>query len=253
MLDNLRFQEVEKAIFRAKEAIYYGNHCITKGEPFIIIDGAVISNFKVESRDISSGGRSTEYADSTISGVSFNLTDGRIKLDLFNSIYGENKKSQPVTYTVSETALVENTNELLLPSEPYGKVILYLTDDYGNSAKIAENQYTIENNKIVFIKEVNHLITYVYETSVESKCSNSIRQLGQNIVGTLEMQCIALDVITEEKIRVLLKFNKVSVSTDLSINFNNSLQASGSVIYVRGLPEDNQSIINKEIFTIDVI
>ena len=67
------------------------------------------------------------------------------------------------------------------------------------------------------------------------------------------MQCIALDVITEEKIRVLLKFDKVSISTDLSISFNNSGAASKSIVYVQALLEENQSKVNKEIFDMIIL
>ena len=62
-----------------------------------------------------------------------------------------------------------------------------------------------------------------------------------------------MDILTEEKINVIIRFDKVSVGTNLYISFNNSEKGSGSIIYVQGLAEDNQNAVNKEIFTIEVI
>ena len=50
-----------------------------------------------------------------------------------------------------------------------------------------------------------------------------------------------------------MKFDKVSVGTNLSISFNNSGRSSESMIYVRALPEDNQNDVNKAIFSIEVM
>ena len=60
MLDRLRFQEVEKAIFRVREDGRYGDKCLKKGEPFMVIDNASISSFVVGERDKNIVGRSTE-------------------------------------------------------------------------------------------------------------------------------------------------------------------------------------------------
>lgn len=253
MLDNLRFQEVEKAIFRASNEIRYGNRCILKNEPFMIVDNADISDFSVTQRPIIGTGRSTEYSVTTIQGVSFNLIDGRVKMDLFNSIFGQEKDSQPITFTISDTVILNNLDSFELPSSPSGDVLLYLTDDYGNCTRIANNQYIVEDKTVTFIKPITKMITYIYEQSIMPKRTTSIGQLGQDLVGSLEMQCIALDVITEEKIRVLLKFDKVSISTDLSISFNNSGAASKSIVYVQALLEENQSKVNKEIFDMIIL
>ena len=67
------------------------------------------------------------------------------------------------------------------------------------------------------------------------------------------MQCTAMDIITEEKFGVLLKFPKVVVGADLMIGFNDSSATSGSILYVMALPEEVQGVVNKSIFTIDVM
>lgn len=253
MLDNLRFQEINKAIFRMKTDTVYGNKKILKGEPFLIIDDMSMSNFKVNRRDIISSGRSVESTTTTIESVSFNLVDGKIKMDLFNAIYGEEEKKDNTTFTVINTVLLNNEKEFVLPSIPCGKVLLYLTDDYGRNIKIKEDQYAIEDKKIILIKEINSLITYVYEQEINLKYGTNIQQIGKDLIGTLELQCTALDIITEEKINILLKFNKVSISTNFLINFNNSSEVSSSIIYINAIPEDNQSIVNKKIFNIEII
>lgn len=253
MLDNLRFQEINKAIFRMKTDTVYGNKKILKGEPFLIIDDMSMSNFKVNRRDIISSGRSVESTTTTIESVSFNLVDGKIKMDLFNAIYGEEEEKDNTTFTVINTILLNNEKEFVLPSVPYGKVLLYLTDEYGRNIKIKEDQYTIEDKKIILIKEINSLITYVYEQETNLKYGTNIQQIGKDLIGTLELQCTALDIITEEKINILLKFNKVSISTNFLINFNNSSEVSSSIIYINAIPEDNQSIVNKKIFNIEII
>lgn len=36
------------------------------------------------------------------------------------------------------------------------------------------------------------------------------------------MQCQAMDILTEEKMNIIIRFNKVSVGTNFYIGFNNS-------------------------------
>lgn len=253
MLDNLRFQEIEKAIFRVREDGLYGTKFLKKGEPFMIIDNASISNFSVSQRDKNFIGRSTEAGTSTIRNVTFSLANGSLMLNLFNSIFGKSRKDARTTATVNDTAALIETDTFNLPSQPVGEVMLYLTDDYGVLTKIATDQYSIEGQRVTFIKPINRVITYVYEEEVTSSVLTSIRQLGTELVLSLEMQCQAMDILTEEKINVIIRFDKVSVGTNLYISFNNSEKGSGSIIYVQGLAEDNQNAVNKEIFTIEVI
>mgnify|MGYP003538786880 CR=1 FL=1 len=226
MLDRLRFQEVEKAIFRVREDGRYGDKCLKKGEPFMVIDNASISSFVVGERDKNIVGRSTEAGTSTIKHVSFSLMNGSMMLNLFNSI---------------------------LPSKPMGEVLLYLTDDYGNLTKVAKDQFEVVEDEIHLIKKVNHLFTYLYEEENEAKSLTSIKQLGAEVIMSLEMQCQAMDILTEEKMNIIIRFNKVSVGTNFYIGFNNSEKAYGSTVYVQGLADDNQNGVNKEIFTIEVM
>ena len=102
MLDRLRFQEIEKAIFKVRESGTYGNRYLCSNEPFLIIDNASISNFSVGERDKNAVGRSTEASTATIKNVQFNLSNGQIMLNLFNTIFGDTKNSQPTTYTVND-------------------------------------------------------------------------------------------------------------------------------------------------------
>ena len=253
MLDRLRFQEVEKAIFRTREERKYSDRCLLKNEPILIIDNAKLSDFNVRDRGLTFKGRSVEGTTSVINGVTFTLSNGQIMLDLFNTIYGTVKNNQSTAFTINETVMLNNEDVIELPSIPTGEVLLYLTDDYGNSTRIASSQYSIEGNKITFIKPITQLITYIYEEEATSKISSYIGQIGEDIICSLEMQCLAMDIQTEETIRVLMKFHKASISTDLKIDFNNSTKASGSAVYVNAIPEDTQGKVNKEIFSIEVI
>lgn len=253
MLDRLRFQEVEKVVFKAREKGRYGNKNLEKDEPFLIIDNAEMSRFRVKQRDKTSTSRSTEFSTSTIEGVSFNLSNGQVMLNLFESIFGTALPKKTTTFTINNVIQMEDTDTLELPSNPVGEVILYLTDDYGRIQKIAKTQYTISGNIITFIKSISHLITYVYQQEVPTQEGTSIKQLGAELILSLEMQCKAMDTLTEETIPLLIKFDKVSVGTSLSISFNNSSSNSESVIYVESLVEDLQNGVNKELFTIEVI
>lgn len=253
MLDRIRIQEIEKAIFRMRETREYGGRNICKNEPFLIIDDAKMSDFTVNKRSIQASGRSTEATTSTTRAVTFSLTNGKVMLDLFNAVFGNVKTSQSTTFTRTKTVQILDDDELLLPTKPVGEVILYITDDYGSLTKIAPSQYSVEENKVTFIKPISYLITYVYEEEIGTKLSSSIGQIGEDIIGTLEMQCVGLDIMTEEKIRFLIKFNKVSVTTRLTIDFNDSTGASSSVITVHGLPEELQNKVNKDLFTIEVL
>lgn len=253
MLDNLRFQEIEKAVFRVREDGVYGTKYLKKGDPFMIIDNASISNFSVSQRDQNFVGRSTEAATSTIRNVSFGLSNGSLMLNLFNSIFGRTQKDVTTKVTVTDVAMLVDEDTFELPSVPSGEVILYLTDDYGNLTKIAADQYSIEGQQVIFIKPINRIITYIYEKEIVSETLTSIRQLGTEVILSLEMQCKAMDILTEEQFDVIIRFNKVSVGTNLYISFNNSEKASGSMIYVQGLADDNQNDVNKEIFTIEVV
>lgn len=253
MLDRLRFQEIEKAIFKAREDRKYGDRYVLKGEPILIIDNAEMSRFLINERIKHMVGRSEEATTATIRNVTFDISDGKIMFDLFSTIFGETKNSQPTTFTINETILLNEEQAFNLPSVPAGKVLLYLTDDYGHLTRIAESQYNVEDKQVVLVKPVSELITYVYEEAVIDKVHTSIKQLGEDIVCSLELQCIAMDVLTEEKMRILMKFNKVSVGANASIRFNDSTGAFGTTISIQGLPEDNQNSVNKEIFTLEVI
>lgn len=253
MLDRLRFQEIEKAIFRVREDGRYGEKYLKRGEPFMIIDNASISSFAVGERDKNIVGRSTEAGTSTIKHVSFSLMNGSMMLNLFNSIFGETKTKQKTKATITDTVLMNDQDIIKLPSKPIGEVLLYLTDDYGNLTRVATDQFEVVEDEIRLIKKVNHLFTYLYEEENEAKTLTSIKQLGAEVIMSLEMQCQAMDILTEEKMNIIIRFNKVSVGTNFYIGFNNSEKAYGSTIYVQGLADDNQNGVNKEIFTIEVM
>ena len=253
MLDRLRFQEVEKAIFRVREDGRYGDKSLKRGEPFMVIDNASISSFVVGERDKNIVGRSTEAGTSTIKHVSFSLMNGSMMLNLFNSIFGETKTNQKTKATITDTVLMNDQDIIKLPSKPIGEVLLYLTDDYGNLTKVAKDQFEVVEDEIHLIKKVNHLFTYLYEEENEAKSLTSIKQLGAEVIMSLEMQCQAMDILTEEKMNIIIRFNKVSVGTNFYIGFNNSEKAYGSTVYVQGLADDNQNGVNKEIFTIEVM
>lgn len=253
MLDRLRFQEVEKAIFRVREDGLYGDEYLKRGEPFMVIDNASISSFVVGERDKNIVGRSTEAGTSTIKHVSFSLMNGSMMLNLFNSIFGETKTNQKTKATITDTVLMNDQDIIKLPSKPMGEVLLYLTDDYGNLTKVAKDQFDVVEDEIHLIKKVNHLFTYLYEEENEAKSLTSIKQLGAEVIMSLEMQCQAMDILTEEKMNIIIRFNKVSVGTNFYIGFNNSEKAYGSTVYVQGLADDNQNGVNKEIFTIEVM
>ena len=253
MLDRLRMQEVERAIFKMREEREYGGRKICKGEPFLVIDDAKMSSLNFRSRSIVPSGRSTEASDAIMRDINFALTNGQVMMDLFNAVYGEMKYSQSTTFTRTGAEQLDDEAILELPSTPAGKLILYLTDDYGFLTRIASDQYSVEKNIVTFIKPITQLITYTYEEKVMAKAISDIRQVGEDIIGSLEIQCKALDIMTEEPIEVLLKFDKVSISTSLSIDFNNSSSASASTIYVHALPTELQNKVNKDIMSIEII
>lgn len=219
----------------------------------MVIDNASISNFVVGERDKNIVGRSTEAGTSTIKHVSFSLMNGSMMLNLFNSIFGETKTNQKTKATITDTVLMNDQDIIKLPSKPMGEVLLYLTDDYGNLTKVAKDQFEVVEDEIHLIKKVNHLFTYLYEEENEAKSLTSIKQLGAEVIMSLEMQCQAMDILTEEKMNIIIRFNKVSVGTNFYIGFNNSEKAYGSTVYVQGLADDNQNGVNKEIFTIEVM
>ncbi len=253
MLDRLRFQEMEKAVFKARENMKYGNRCVEKDEPILIIDNAQLSEFIVGSEVITNTGRSTISETANVRSIDFTLSNGQISLNLFNNIFGRTSFGKESVFTINKTILLNNSDNFLLPELPTGDVLLYLTDDYGNLTKIAKDQYSIEEQKVIFIKEVSHLITYVFQTKKKNLSRTDIKQLGTHLITSLEMQCTALDTLTEEKLAVLIKFDKVSVGVGLDITFNTSKNTSQSLISVSALVEDGQSEVNKDLFTIEVM
>lgn len=273
MLDRIRIQEVEKAIFRMREERPYGGRRIAKNEPFLIVDKAAVSDFNVVKRSIVEVGRSTEATGAIIKGITFNLTNGQVMMDLFNAIFGNISSSQSTTFTVTGDYDMGDSNELVLPTQPDGQVFLYLYTDNGLK-KICENQYEFKGNEdqkrtielksgigeyggyyIEFKNEDyrNKTIKYIYDERVNNVTRSSIGQIGEDIIGTLEMQCIAYDIYKEEQMRILIKFEKVSVSTSLRISFNNSEKATSSIISVHALVPELQNGINKKIMTIELL
>lgn len=273
MLDRIRIQEVEKAIFRMREERPYGGRRIAKNEPFLIVDKAAVSDFNVVKRSIAEVGRSTEATGAIIKGITFNLTNGQVMMDLFNAIFGNISSSQSTTFTVTGDYDMGDSNELVLPTQPDGQVFLYLYTDNGLK-KICENQYEFKGNEdqkrtielkngiggyggyyIEFKNEDyrNKTIKYIYDERVNNVTRSSIGQIGEDIIGTLEMQCIAYDIYKEEQMRILIKFEKVSVSTSLRISFNNSEKATSSIISVHALVPELQNGINKKIMTIELL
>lgn len=273
MLDRIRIQEVEKAIFRMREERPYGGRRIAKNEPFLIVDKAAVSDFNVVKRSIAEVGRSTEATGAIIKGITFNLTNGQVMMDLFNAIFGNISSSQSTTFTVTGDYDMGDSNELVLPTQPDGQIFLYLYTDNGLK-KICENQYEFKGNEdqkrtielksgigeyggyyIEFKNEDyrNKTIKYIYDERVNNITRSSIGQIGEDIIGTLEMQCIAYDIYKEEQMRILIKFEKVSVSTSLRISFNNSEKATSSIISVHALVPELQNGINKKIMTIELL
>lgn len=273
MLDRIRIQEVEKAIFRMREERPYGGRRIAKNEPFLIVDKAAVSDFNVVKRSIAEVGRSTEATGAIIKGITFNLTNGQVMMDLFNAIFGNISSSQSTTFTVTGDYDMGDSNELVLPTQPDGQIFLYLYTDNGLK-KICENQYEFKGNEdqkrtielksgigeyggyyIEFKNEDyrNKTIKYIYDERVNNVTRSSIGQIGEDIIGTLEMQCIAYDIYKEEQMRILIKFEKVSVSTSLRISFNNSEKATSSIISVHALVPELQNGINKKIMTIELL
>lgn len=273
MLDRIRIQEVEKAIFRMREERPYGGRRIAKNEPFLIVDKAAVSDFNVVKRSIAEVGRSTEATGAIIKGITFNLTNGQVMMDLFNAIFGNISSSQSTTFTVTGDYDMGDSNELVLPTQPDGQIFLYLYTDNGLK-KICENQYEFKGGEdqkrtielksgigeyggyyIEFKNEDyrNKTIKYIYDERVNNVTRSSIGQIGEDIIGTLEMQCIAYDIYKEEQMRILIKFEKVSVSTSLRISFNNSEKATSSIISVHALVPELQNGINKKIMTIELL
>ena len=273
MLDRIRIQEVEKAIFRMREERPYGGRRIAKNEPFLIVDKAAVSDFNVVKRSIAEVGRSTEATGAIIKGITFNLTNGQVMMDLFNAIFGNISSSQSTTFTVTGDYDMGDSNELVLPTQPDGQIFLYLYTDNGLK-KICENQYEFKGDEdqkrtielksgigeyggyyIEFKNEDyrNKTIKYIYDERVNNVTRSSIGQIGEDIIGTLEMQCIAYDIYKEEQMRILIKFEKVSVSTSLRISFNNSEKATSSIISVHALVPELQNGINKKIMTIELL
>ena len=273
MLDRIRIQEVEKAIFRMREERPYGGRRIAKNEPFLIVDKAAVSDFNVVKRSIAEVGRSTEATGAIIKGITFNLTNGQVMMDLFNAIFGNISSSQSTTFTVTGDYDMGDSNELVLPTQPDGQIFLYLYTDNGLK-KICENQYEFKGNEdqkrtielksgigeyggyyIEFKNEdyKNKTIKYIYDERVNNVTRSSIGQICEDIIGTLEMQCIAYDIYKEEQMRILIKFEKVSVSTSLRISFNNSEKATSSIISVHALVPELQNGINKKIMTIELL
>lgn len=268
MLDRIRFQEIERAIFKMREERPYGGRRIAKGEPFLIIDNAAISDFTVNKRSIVATGRSTEATTSIIKGVTFSLTNGQVMMDLFNAVFGNVECSQSTTFTVTgQVDPIENTIEL--PSIPDGELFLYKLNEYGGLCKIPQERYTYIDSDgkrrikfsdtpsayIVEFLEGNYTdkIIYIYEEKTDNVKRSTIGQIGEDIIGTLEMQCIAYDIYTERQMRILIKFDKVSLTTSLKISFNNSGKATDSIISVHALVPEMQNKVNKDIMTIELL
>ena len=253
MLDRLRFQEIEKVVFRAREKGRYGNRILEKGEPFLIIDNVAISGFKVQQREKTSIGKSVESSTSTIERVSFNLSIGQVMLSLFEDIFGTRLPDNESLFTVNGALAMEDSDTLELPSLPEKGLLLYLTDEYGKIRRISDDQFSVQEKIVTFIKPISHLITYVYEQKTEAVQRTSIKQIGAELILSLEMQCKGMDTLTEEIVPILMKFDRVSVGTNLDLSFNNSGKGSASTIYVEALTEDIKEGVNKSLFTIEVI
>lgn len=269
MLDRIRIQEIERAIFKMREERPYGGRRIAKGEPFLVIDNAAISDFTVNKRSIVATGRSTEATTSIIKGVTFSLTNGQVMMDLFNAVFGNVECSQSTTFTVTGQTVAEN-NEIELPSIPDGELFLYTKNEFGGLKKIPQEKYTYKDTNgetkvkfgdnyggyyIEFLDEIylDKDIIYMYEERVDNVKRSTIGQIGEDIIGTLEMQCIAYDIYTERQMRILIKFDKVSLTTSLKISFNNSGKATDSIISVHALVPEMQNKVNKDIMTIELL
>lgn len=256
MLDRLRFQEVEKAIFKIKYDGIYGDKKYCKGEPFLILDNVSMSNFNIEQTAKVFSGRSSEGSTSNINAISFELSNGNVMLNLLGSIYGKISHNNKISYTMIEEIEMIDSNKFSLKENPLGDLLIYINDNYGDLVKLSSDQVVSINEKeVTLIKNTSKKLTCVYNTVLydEKNYNIEINQLGAELIMELELHCSALDILTEEKKGVLLKFPKVVIGTDLSINFNNSKQISESTIYVLAVPEDIQNKVNKNIFSMDIL
>lgn len=255
MLERLRFQEIQKAIFRVKDDIVLNGKKFKKGQPFLVVDNATMSKFVVHMNSKSATDRGYIGGTDIIKGITFDLIEGHVLLNVFGSVFGNTKKQAIAPRTEMINVSLVDDDRIELPVTPIdGTLLIYKNTIDGTSMLLSDSQYTLEDNVITLITKFTGELLITYKENIEAMTQTGVYQIGQNMVLELELQCKALDIISGDQHEILMRFANVNTGVNFNILFNNSGDVSFSTIHCEVMPESAaQTGINKPLFEIDVL
>jgi hypothetical protein len=247
MLERIRFQNIDMIVLKARDKYQIGERCYQKGQPILIIDNPAISSFNVYKNDSEPQSRGAEALTSVINRVEFEIVDGQIHYELWNSMFSEKVSSNIIQKFKRKNLKLESIDEIDFEEEIKGMFIYKAGLNGSDTTMVGVDEYLIDDSKVIFQFPITGDYWFLYYVEKEVSDIRRVKQVSDNMIASLEVQGEALDMATGEKRRIILIFPKVSVNVDLGIRFGAD-SADFTAIKCVAMPELSASGISKDIF-----
>lgn len=263
MLERLRMQEVSEIILTVPEGAVLEGTNLTVGEPIMIIKNPSLSilEFKTTAQT-NTDAKGFISASGLTSKLDFKINDGSILYSVWSYIHGITKDKQTSilrgTEWINEEDFLNHTDwYFTAESIPYN-VTLYKNDnDHLIKLKRGFDYEIYQDNEEKYLIRLmepainKYFIVYSYE--LKDVNVTKVKQIHNNIFGTLDIYFNAVDIDTDEKHTVCIHCDKVQIFMDLAISINDSQKASFTPIQICSIPEAVEKGVNKDVATIMVI
>lgn len=262
MLERLRMQEVSEIVLTVPEGAIIAGTNLTVGEPIMIIKDPSLSTleFKTTAHNTTDA-KGFISASGLTSKLDFTINEGSILYSVWSYIHGTLEEKGVSTFKgtewISPEKIMGTDFYLSAESEPKN-VTLYELVDGVLIKKVRGQDYEIYADEDRFLIRLSYQPSFnkffvVYSYSMTDVNITKVKQIHNNVFGTLDIYFKAMDIETEDEHIVCVHCDKVQIFMDLAISVNNSQKASFTPIRICSIPEIGDGKINKDVATITVV
>lgn len=258
MLERLRMQEVSEIVLTVPEGAIIAGTNLTVGEPIMIIKDPSLSalEFKTTTH-ANTDAKGFLSASGLTSKLDFTINEGSILYSVWSYIHGILNKKGTSTLRGTEWITANGTDlDLQVESEPTNITLYELVDDVLVKRTRVEDYEVYANGEHFTIRlsqPSDNKFFIVYSYTMTDVNVTTVKQIHNNIFGTLDIYFKAVDIETEEEHMVCVHCDKVQIFMDLAISVNNNQKASFTPIRICSIPESVNMGINKDVATITVV
>lgn len=262
MLERLRMQEVSEIVLSVPEGAIIAGTNLTVGEPIMIIKDPSLSvlEFKtVEHKNLDAKGFLS--ASGLTSKLDFTINEGSILYSVWSYIHGILEKRGTSTLKGTEwitSDKIMGTDFYLSTKTEPKNVVLYESYEGELIKKTRGTDYEIYADGDRFLIRLSYdsgssKFFVVYSYTLDDVSTTTVKQIHNNIFGSLDIYFKAIDIETEDEHTVCVHCDKVQVFMDLAISVNNSQKASFTPIRICSIPADARESVNRDVATITVV